>query len=253
MILEGQGRFAKAVADWAGMPDDPVIHAEWRGALGAPTKGRERATERIAKQLSQEGVDEYALGMDPVSNVVRLTVPQRAGRRVDELTSMAREAVVAAVGEPLSVVVDFTSSHPVPTHRGGETYLLGGGPGHCTGGFSVANSDVVGISTAAHCSPKPSYYDGSIVGSTPAGADRDVRWTRVYGAKSAKFRYSSGNSYYTVNSSRNPAIGEAVGRYGAAPGANSGTVGISSGYYNGRDYLSGVGSLNLLNMIVVTA
>nr|NLI49342.1 hypothetical protein [Propionibacterium sp.] len=332
VALGNQGNFADMVASWSERPDDPVVHAEWRGEEGGRVavkaslsreardfasratftvivdvdssgrlgiKARERATETIGKHLTRAGIEEYALGLDPVSNVLTITVPEASSRSAGELTKMGSEAAVAAVGQPLGVNVEITSNPPVPTHRGGQTYLLGGGPGYCTGGFSVTNSGLAGISTAAHCSPKPSYYDGAVVGETVGGADRDVRWTKVYGAKDARFQYTTGG-YYTVNTSRNPTIGEGIGRYGARTGANSATVqlsgqclkysgwpqycglfatgsqtlqpgdsggpwyvrvpgpqtvalGISSGYYNGRDYFSGVGSLNLLNMVVVTA
>ena len=329
--LADQEIFAEMVATWS--DDSAFVDAEWRGQLGGritiktaleqkihdssarvtfpvmveidrnermSNKERERATEGVARQLTKMKVDEYALGIDPLSNVLTLTVPERQGHSVDELKALASDAALSAAGKPLEVVVEVTPSHPEPAHRGGQPYLLGTNPAnYCTGGFTVTRSSVLGVSTAAHCSPKPSYYDGAAVGETVGGSDRDVRWTRVYGTSSAQFQYTA-NGYYTANTSRNPTIGEAVGRYGRTTGANSGTVrlsgqclkytgwpeycglfatgtktliagdsggpwylrapgpvtvalGISSGTYSGRDYFSGVGSLNLLNMVVVTA
>ena len=329
--LENQARFAREVSVWSETSGAELVHAEWHGEKGGhltvkralEPKAREFAsqapfpvtvdatgdgrmgvtvrhhvTEIIGKQLEGMSVAEYALGIDPISNRVSLTVPARIGLSAGTLKEMASRAAVAAVGKPLDIEIELTEGYPEPAHRGGQQYALGATGGSCTGGFSVTRSSVAGISTAAHCSPQPSYYDGSIVGETVAGADRDVRWTKVYGTASAEFKYTD-VGYYTVNTSRNPTIGEGVGRYGMTTGANSGIVklsgqclkydgwpqycglfatdrktllpgdsggpwyvrtpgpttvalGLSSGTYNGRDYFSGIGSLNLLNMVVVT-
>ena len=146
------GLFATVVAAWLQRPDDALVHAEWRGACGGliivkPTleraarafaaeagfpvavevdtagrlgaDARERATRDIARELTARHVDEYALGIDPVTNQLTLSVPASLGIPIATLRSIARGAAVAATGRPLAVVIEITSTGPQPA-VGGE-------------------------------------------------------------------------------------------------------------------------------------
>lgn len=196
-----------------------------------------------------------------------------------------RTAVVVEVGD---------GEQPTPAARGGLAYSS------CTGGFMVKTGSSRGISTAHHCSSKPSSYDGSSTGTTYPYSSRDVRWTKITsGTASAQFVYdrtgSSGTSLFrTATSSGNPVVGAYVCKFGKTTGSSCDYVedsgrcvnyagwpefcglfytqghsvqlgdsggpwysgnkalGITSGYDGGGDYFSGIGSLNLLGVTVVT-
>ncbi|MFC0675229.1 hypothetical protein [Brachybacterium hainanense] len=141
------------------------------------------------------------------------------GRVID--TRLGDSSRTVALDLPLRI--EFADAEDVPmeqsTTQGGEFY------GSCTGGFIGKKGTGYGIITAAHCTTKPSKYDGDTTGTTyVAAGSRDIRYTSLSGGTPEnKFRY--GNSQYrTITSTGVVTIGFILYKYGVASGYGSSKV-----------------------------
>ncbi len=133
-----------------------------------------------------------------------------------------------AIGTRVDVVETDTLQQEA-TARGGMVY------GGCTGGFIVSGSGTRGISTAAHCTTKPSSYDGNSLGTTatPYITSYDLRWTTfTSGTSGNSFQYTSGG-YRNATSTGNAAVGGVVCKYGKTTGSFCTTV-ASTGHCDGQ-------------------
>jgi hypothetical protein len=144
-------------------------------------------------------------------------------RRQDTYVLALKTAKVESARLGVSLREADTENHAQPAYRGGYVYST------CTGGFVVQSGGVYGISTAHHCTSKPSTYDGATTGTTTAYSTRDVRWTRITTGTPSPTIRDSATTHRTITSSGNPVVGAASCKYGKTTGYGCDIV-ESSGY-----------------------
>lgn len=244
----GLGEFYERLDEGRAKTGDNLVGAEWgfgagtlyvhESALGAvrdvfasqsisvvesdsPNEAaQDRLATRVAAVLAANGSGVFEVHYDLHANVVEVSVPDVEADISPH--SWAAASAVAAEYESTIKVVPL-SAQSEPDARGGMAYST------CTGGFVVQSLGVYGISTAHHCTTKPSTYDGSNLGTTSASSTRDVRWARfTSGTPQPVFRYGWG-SYRTATASSNPVVGAAVCKFGTTTG-NTCDVVVSSGH-----------------------
>ncbi|WP_273652526.1 hypothetical protein [Cellulomonas fimi] len=186
-----------------------------------PYVGRSDVELAAIEQLRAAGVESVAARYDAETQAVQVTAwtdePAATAERVDEL---ATPTLRSAFGPAL--VVAYEPARDVPqenTTQGGEVY------GGCTGGFMAKRGTAYGITTSAHCTSKPSTYDGDATGSTyVASNNRDVRFTALSGdTPENKFRIDS-STLRTINATGIVSSGSLLFKYGKTTGYGSSTV-----------------------------
>lgn len=242
---------------------------------------------KVSEFLKLAGVSVEYAHFDIESRNVQVSV-SRGSSAKQRLPAVAQEAIREA-GVGIRVLSRHEAEPAVAI--GGLAYS------DCTGAFNVKAGSVRGISTAAHCTSKPSKYDGNSLGATSTYSGRDVRWARyTTGTASNSFRWNTG-LYRQVTSSGNPTIGSLACKDGRStayhcatvtesgfeaygytalyktydgegrvrPGDSGGPwfrdskgLGVTSGriYYRDTtvaDLFSGIGSLNLMGVTVITS
>lgn len=247
---------------------------------------------KVAKAVQASGAPTHEVWFEREGNRVAVSIPADRLQKARAKLSVGILESLSEVGVGLSLIASETGAETAVA-KGGMVYSS------CTGAFIVKSGSTRGVSTAAHCTSKPSSYDGNGLGTSSALSDRDVRWTRFSSGSSSNnvFQYTSGG-YRTATSSGNPSIGSVVCKYGKVTGyfctsvlragesyngyssiykTSAGSVqgGDSGGpwYYGNKafgvtsgrvfspsnpsvttnDLFSGIGSLNLLGVTVVTS
>ncbi|NKY39997.1 hypothetical protein [Cellulomonas septica] len=187
-----------------------------------PYVGRSDVELAAIEQLQAAGVENTAARYDAETNSVQVTAwtdeVAATAERVDG--ALDRSAARSAAGP--AVVVAYEPAADVPqenTTQGGEVY------GGCTGGFMAKRGTAYGITTSAHCTTKPSTYDGDRTGSTyVASNNRDVRFTALSGdTPENKFRIDS-STLRTINATGIVSSGSLLFKYGKTTGYGSSTV-----------------------------
>jgi hypothetical protein len=187
-----------------------------------PYVGRESVELAAIEKLQAAGAGALAARYDAETNSVQVTAwtddAAATAQRVDEVLSQptARSAAGPAV------VVAYEPAQDVPqenTTQGGEVY------GGCTGGFMAKRGAAYGITTSAHCTTKPSSYDGDTTGSTyVASNNRDVRFTALSGdTPENKFRINS-TTLRAITATGIVSTGSLLYKYGKTTGYGSSTV-----------------------------
>ena len=193
-------------------------------APGAVPYGSRSDVELAAiEQLQAAGVESVAARYDAPTHSVQVTAwtdaPAATAERVDE--ALGGPTTFAASSQP-AVVVTYEPAQDVPQEsstQGGEVY------GGCTGGFMATRGSAYGITTSAHCTSKPTRYDGDTTGSTYVASDRrDVRFTALSGDTAQnKFRIDS-TTLRTINATGIVSTGSLLFKYGKTTGYGSSTV-----------------------------
>lgn len=161
---------------------------------------------------------------DPSEREVVLTVWTDARETSEKQVLFALTRPQPAELVDVEVVVNYKDGSDAPTEgsaiQGGENY------GTCTGGFVGNRGSGYGIITAAHCTSKPSSYDGDATGSTyVATGDRDVRFTSLSGGTPEnKFRYDFTSNRRTITSTGIVATGANLYKFGKVTGYGVSTV-----------------------------
>jgi len=144
-------------------------------------------------------------------------------------TSVAGE-IETALGEDtaqsrnlLPIQVEYESADDPPTEnsltRGGKAY------GGCTGGFIGNRGSTYGIITSAHCTSKPSKYNGDTTGASyTASNNRDVRFTVLSGGTPKNEFYYDGVTPRVINSVGTVSTGLTLHKYGRITGYGSAKV-----------------------------
>jgi streptogrisin C len=247
----GLSQFYELLAEVRGKVGDSVVAAEWGFGSGtvyvhpsavsplretyrndktefvesnSPSEmDQQELTAEVHAAFAGKGFSSVEARYDFRSNAVDISVPLDTLHTRPFAEAVSQASTVAAEHSAKITVAPLTTQAE-PDARGGMAYGSG-----CTGGFVVQSLGVHGISTAHHCTTKPSTYDGSNLGTTTAYGSRDVRWSRFSsGTAEPVFRYSSGN-YRTVANASDPVVGATVCKYGITTG-NTCDVVVSSGH-----------------------
>lgn len=167
--------------------------------------------------------ESFAARYDAATNTVIITAWTSDKNSTDQQINAALtdRSARSHIGVPVQVEYASVSDAPQEnsTTQGGEVY------GGCTGGFIGNRGSTYGIITSAHCTTKPSKYDGDNTGSTyTASNNRDVRYTVLSGGTPQnKFRYN-GSSYRTITSTGTVSTGLLLFKYGKTTGYGSAKI-----------------------------
>lgn len=119
------------------------------------------------------------------------------------------------VDSGVRVTVEFEDEN-VPSQEattGGQTYS------GCTGAFVANRGAAYGITTAAHCTTKPSSYDGDVTGSTWTSSNNyDLRYTALSGDVPTNKAYVGLPSLREINSVGIVAPNITISKYGKTTG-----------------------------------
>jgi len=180
-----------------------------------PYLGRAAVESQVLNDLVGTGATALSAAYDPSINAVRLT------SWVDNVAKISQRLIErASRGFGLAVIAEFKPSSDAPrtvAARGGESY--GGG---CTGGFIATRSGVAGILTAAHCTTKPTTYNGLTTGATytanSSQGTYDLRFTALTGSVENKIRIDNSGNTRTITSVGSVAAGMTICRFGLTSG-----------------------------------
>lgn len=199
---------------------DVTVETAAPGAV--PYLDRSAVELAAIERLQDSGAESLAARYDVETHAVVVTAwtedEAATAEQVDGL--LARAGARAAAGP--AIAVEYEPAQDVPqenTTQGGEVY------GGCTGGFMATRGSAYGITTSAHCTTKPSRYDGDTTGSTyVASNNRDVRFTALSGDRAEnKFRINA-STLRTITSTGIVSTGSVLFKYGKTTGYGSSTV-----------------------------
>nr|NLD41231.1 hypothetical protein [Actinomycetales bacterium] len=172
--------------------------------------------------LSDVPSTSLAARYEPATHSVIVTVwaveHEVAAERVD--AALAGDHGIGQMG--LTIEVEYEEAQDGPRAasdtEGGLAY------GSCTGGFIGTKGTAYGILTAAHCTTKPSTYDGDTTGATyVASHSYDVRFTTLTGGTPVN-RFYMGSAYRTITSLGIVTPGILLYKYGKNTGYGSTSV-----------------------------
>jgi hypothetical protein len=200
------------------LPDEDLVAIQTSETGTVPMVDRSTVELLAIERLQEAGLEDVGARYDPHAAAVVATVFDMELMGAIESQSLETDSFVIASTDypPMEILLEF-SDEPVPvaesTTRGGMAY------GGCTGGFVGYRDGYDGIVTAAHCSTKPSTYDGDSTGSTyTASGSRDLRFTRPSGGTpDNRFRYAWGK-YKDVTSLGIVSPGITLCHFGTATG-----------------------------------
>jgi hypothetical protein len=202
-----------------------AVKVKVRTSAPGATAYVDRTTVEMAaiKTLKPAAAGHLAARYDSASNTVVVTVrtDDRAASARAISRALAAPAASSYTGPALSI--EYAAASDVPREdstQGGENYST------CTGGFMANRGATYGITTSAHCTSKPSTYDGDTTGTTyVASNNRDVRFTTLSGdTPQNQFRYNFG-LYRTITATGIVTTGALLFKFGKTTGyTSSGTT-----------------------------
>lgn len=198
----------------------------------------DRDSVELAALDSVSGIDAVASAAtyDPGQHEIVVTVwtDDVSSAAAEASSSLGVQSLLTDVGPSVTVMYESADEAPqaASTTQGGENY------GTCTGGFVAKRNTDYGILTAAHCTYKPSKYDGDTTGSSfTASNNVDMRYTILTGGVAQnKFRVSS-STLRTINAVGVVTQGLTLYKYGKETGYGNATVKEYAGciYYGNVD------------------
>lgn len=182
-----------------------------------------QALERAVLDIYEDAPFE-AMGAryDPVAHAVTVTVWTDAPAEVAAFHH-DHATTVGGVWADVEIRVEYEPAAQAPVTdsntRGGYGYIT------CTGGFIATRGTAYGITTSAHCTFKPTAYDGDNTGSTyVASSSRDVRFTALSGGTPQnRFRYDFGVTR-AITGTGVVSVGQSLSVFGQTSGYGSTSV-----------------------------
>lgn len=181
--------------------------------------GVERAVLALASEVPAKSL---AARYVPAINTVVVTAwtddEKATSGALDQV--LALEAARDAVRPAIEFEVQGADDAPRATAdvEGGLAYS------NCTGGFIGKKGSEWGILTAAHCTTKPSTYDGAATGATYVASNSyDVRFTTLTGGTPVN-KFWNGSAYRTITATGIVTTGALLYKYGKTTGYGATTV-----------------------------
>ncbi len=199
----------------------PVIEVSDPRAI--PYIKRSEVEVAVLAMAEGAGAAGLAARYEPSTHTVVLTAWTDDQPSVTDALAEATPAFRSERVDAPEVSIEFRAATDAPREaaatQGGWAY------GSCTGGFIGVRGSTYGIITAAHCTTKPSTYDGGTTGTTHVASSlRDVRYTVLSGTTPQnKIRIGSG-TYKTITAYASPTVGMTIDMYGKVSAGNTTTI-----------------------------